>query len=126
MCAKHGTVEDVDGHKKVIGEKMVEFRPMGLGTPNPDNPKEQLPPYGYFSTSDPEVIAHLDAHRQALLDAGARSDILTPEEYHNEVVPKTKQIGELKRRLMETETKLAAVLANQGKLGRKPAGREAG
>ena len=111
-----GRIEEVDGHKMRIGHKLAEFMPMGSGTPDPEHPGRQLPPYGCFKTTDPEIIAGLPRHREELMSQGQRPDILTPEEYQAAVVPKTKQISDLNRRVIELQSQLKDVLAAQGKI----------
>jgi hypothetical protein len=112
-----GRIEEVDGRNMRVGEKIIEFRPIGSFSPDPDDPTKQKPPYGMYSTDDPEVIEYIERHRKQLIDAGQTPDILTADEYMAAVVPKSKQIAELQRRLIETQGKLAATLAQQGKLG---------
>jgi hypothetical protein len=110
-----GRIEEVDGQKTRVGQKYVEFHPMGSFTPNPDNKKQNLPPYGKVTTDDPEVIAALNERREKALKAGQKPDILTPDEFHAAVVPKEIQIAELRREL-QTKSDLLTTLQAQGKV----------
>lgn len=111
-----GRYEDVDGRKTLIGHKLVEFHPMGSGMPDPDRPKEILPPYGSLTTSDDEIINWIEKRRAEFAERGDDPDILTRDEFQKQVVPKTIQISELERRNIELKTQLAKVLADQKKI----------
>lgn len=121
MHVNPGRIEEVDGAKRRIGQKIAEFHPMGTGTPHPERPGVIIPPYGCLVTRDPEIIDFLEKHRANALETGGVSDVLNADEYKEQVIPKKQQISELKKRNMELESKLQNVLAAQKKLGGRQA-----
>lgn len=121
LSVNSGRIEEVDGAKRRIGQKIAEFHPMGTGTPHPERPGVIMPPYGSLTTKDPEVAAFLEKHREDALEAGGTPDVLTAEEYKDQVIPKKQQISDLKKRNMALQSQLQKVLGDQNKLGRRQA-----
>jgi hypothetical protein len=85
-----------DGTKARVGEKIIEFQPMGQDR------------YGRYTTSDQQVIDYLEWRRANI------GDIMTAEEYAKEVTPKEIQISDLQRKLDQANS-LLAELQKQGK-----------
>ena len=111
-----GRIEEVDGLKTRLGAKAIQFAPMGSYMPDPENPKDQMPPYGSYRTSDPDCIAFIERLRAEQKAAGVEPDILTADEFHTRVVPKAMQINQLRERNLELQSQLAKVLAEQQKI----------
>lgn len=123
-----GSIQEVDGAKRRIGQKIAEFHPMGTGTPHPDRPGVIIPPYGCLTTTDPEIAAFLEKHREDALGSSGVSDVLMADEYKEQVIPKKQQISDLKnrnsdlnKRNMQLQSQLQEVLRDQGKLGKRQA-----
>lgn len=69
----------VQGELERIGEKLVEFMPLGAGE------------YGSLSTDDPEVIAKLEA-RAAI----PNSDVMTAQQFNEQLVPDRQKVEALR------------------------------
>ena len=137
VCISPGKLVDVGGTHQRIGEKAIEFHPIGTHSINPENSKESAPPYGQLITRDKDAIAWIEAHRKELMDAGEQTDILTPQEYNTAITPQKKQTDDWKRRALESdgqavelarrnielESRMAELLAEQGKIPKRGPGR---
>ena len=105
-----------NGERQMLGEKMVEFRPLTEGK------------WGHYVTEDKEIQDYLDLHIERLKRLGQVSDIITPEEWRKTITPKGTRIAELeaeieKMRGLSEKNKVAAVVKDQAKHGYGPLAR---
>lgn len=69
----------VQGELERIGEKLIEFMPLGAGE------------YGSLITDDPEVIAKLEARA-----AVPNSDVMTAQQFNEQLVPDREKVEALR------------------------------
>jgi hypothetical protein len=101
LHASAGKMVTVGREVKRIGEKFVEFRPLGTGDSA----------WGMFQTDDPEIIAFLDNRIEEARAAGATPDIMDPEDFKRATVPLDQQIAEKDRTITRLKADLDAALA---------------
>lgn len=93
ICADPGKMIQMDGETKRVGEKRIEFRPVG--------------DFGIFQTTDPELIAYLD---KRIVDVG---DVFGPAEYQKRIVPPEMRADALERELQDANRLIAQLKAQK-------------
>lgn len=101
ISAIKGRIEEIDGKKTRMGEKLVQFQSGSGGKRG-----TSYDGYGKFETSDPELIEFLD---NRCLTVG---DIFGPEEYNRQMTPVEVREHEFERTL-ESKNQLIRELQDQ-------------